>query len=160
MNTIILPKTQHLVVFQEVIKSGSIGSAARQLGLTQPAVSKIISDIESYFGVEVMVRKNTGVKLTAAGQVLLSYAESITREMKNMVSEINSLSFSTVMDVSFGYPSLIGFTFLSGMIKNSRKCSRRRASQCMKRSSLHSCPPFAMAAGFRHRHAERWDVAP
>ena len=66
MNTIILPKTQHLVVFQEVIKSGSIGSAARQLGLTQPAVSKIISDIESYFGVEVMVRKNTGVKLTAA----------------------------------------------------------------------------------------------
>lgn len=64
-----------------------------------------------------MVRKNTGVKLTAAGQVLLSYAESITREMKNMVSEINSLSFSTVMDVSFGYPSLIGFTFLSGMIK-------------------------------------------
>ena len=61
MNTIILPKTQHLVVFQEVIKSGSIGSAARQLGLTQPAVSKIISDIESYFGVEVMVRKNTGV---------------------------------------------------------------------------------------------------
>ena len=117
MNTIILPKTQHLVVFQEVIKSGSIGSAARQLGLTQPAVSKIISDIESYFGVEVMVRKNTGVKLTAAGQVLLSYSESITREMKNMVSEINSLSFSTVMDVSFGYPSLIGFTFLSGMIK-------------------------------------------
>lgn len=145
MNTIILPKTQHLVVFQEVIKSGSIGSAARQLGLTQPAVSKIISDIESYFGVEVMVRKNTGVKLTAAGQVLLSYAESITREMKNMVSEINSLSFSTVMDVSFGYPSLIGFTFLSGMIKNSRKCSRKRVSQCMKRSSLHSCPPFAMA---------------
>ncbi|MEG7484394.1 hypothetical protein V6E22_22700, partial [Citrobacter freundii] len=27
MNTITLPKTQHLVVFQEVIRSGSIGSA-------------------------------------------------------------------------------------------------------------------------------------
>lgn len=61
-------KTQHLVVFQEVIKSGSIGSAARQLGLTQPAVSKIINDIETYFGVELIVRKNTGVKLTSAGQ--------------------------------------------------------------------------------------------
>ena len=42
MNTITLPKTQHLVVFQEVIRSGSIGSAAKELGLTQPAVSKII----------------------------------------------------------------------------------------------------------------------
>ncbi|VTP80193.1 HTH-type transcriptional regulator AbgR [Leclercia adecarboxylata] len=113
MNTIILPKTQHLVVFQEVIKSGSIGSAARQLGLTQPAVSKIINDIESYFGVELIVRKNTGVTLTSAGQTLLAYSESITREMKNMVSEMNTLSFSTVIDVSFGYPSLIGFTFLS-----------------------------------------------
>lgn len=47
-----------------------------------------------------MVRMEHRRKLTAAGQVLLSYAESITREMKNMVSEINSLSFSTVMDVS------------------------------------------------------------
>ncbi len=66
------PKTQHLVVFQEVIRSGSIGSAAKSLGLTQPAVSKIISDVEAYFGVELIVRKNTGVTLTEAGQVLLS----------------------------------------------------------------------------------------
>ena len=43
MSTILLPKTQHLVVFQEVIRSGSIGSAAKELGLTQPAVSKIIN---------------------------------------------------------------------------------------------------------------------
>ncbi|EHC61679.1 hypothetical protein LTSEMIN_5020 [Salmonella enterica subsp. enterica serovar Minnesota str. A4-603] len=34
MNTLVLPKTQHLVVFQEVIRSGSIGSAAKSLGLT------------------------------------------------------------------------------------------------------------------------------
>ncbi|KNC92392.1 transcriptional regulator TdcA [Trabulsiella odontotermitis] len=117
MDNVLLPKTQHLVVFQEVIRSGSIGSAAKQLGLTQPAVSKIINDIESNFGIELMVRKNTGVTLTSAGQVLLTYSESITREMKNMVSEMNSLSCSSVVDVSFGYPSLIGFTFLSSMMK-------------------------------------------
>lgn len=117
MENVLLPKTQQLVVFQEVIRCGSIGSAAKQLGLTQPAVSKIINDVESYFGIELMVRKNTGVTLTSAGQVLLAYSESITREMKNMVSEMNSLSCNSVVDVSFGYPSLIGFTFLSGMIK-------------------------------------------
>ncbi len=49
MNTFSLPKTQHLVVFQEVIRSGSIGAGAKALGLTQPAVSKIIGDMESYF---------------------------------------------------------------------------------------------------------------
>jgi len=117
MDNVLLPKTQHLVVFQEVIRSGSFGSAAKQLGLTQPAVSKIINDIESNFGIELMVRKNTGVTLTSAGQVLLGYSESITRKMKNMVNEMNSLSCSSVVDVSFGYPSLIGFTFLPEMIK-------------------------------------------
>lgn len=117
MDTNLLPKTQHLVVFQEVVRSGSIISAAKQLGLTQPAVSKIISDIETYFGIELIIRKNTGVKLTEAGQVLLSHSESITRDMKNMVSEIHSLSCNNVVDVSFGFPSLIGFTFLSSMMK-------------------------------------------
>lgn len=89
MNTFNLPKIQNLVVFQEVIRSGSIGSAAKELGLTQPAVSKIISDIETYFGAELIVRKNTGVTLTHPGQVLLSWSESITREMTNMVNEMN-----------------------------------------------------------------------
>ena len=117
MDNVLLPKTQQLVVFQEVIRSGSFGSAARQLGLTQPAISKIINDIESNFGIELMIRKNTGVTLTSAGQVLLNYSESITREMTNMVNEMNSLSCSSVVDVSFGYPSLIGFTFLPEMIK-------------------------------------------
>ncbi|QGY25621.1 transcriptional regulator TdcA [Escherichia coli] len=116
MSTILLPKTQHLVVFQEVIRSGSIGSAAKELGLTQPAVSKIINDIEDYFGVELVVRKNTGVTLTLAGQLLLSRSESITREMKNMVNEISGMSSEAVVEVSFGFPSLIGFTFMSGMI--------------------------------------------
>lgn len=117
MDNVLLPKTQQLVVFQEVIRSGSFGSAARQLGLTQPAISRIINDIESNFGIELMIRKNTGVTLTSAGQVLLNYSESITREMTNMVNEMNSLSCSSVVDVSFGYPSLIGFTFLPEMIK-------------------------------------------
>ena len=102
MSTILLPKTQHLVVFQEVIRSGSIGSAAKELGLTQPAVSKIINDIEDYFGVELVVRKNTGVTLTPAGQLLLSRSESITREMKNMVNEISGMSSEAVVEVSFG----------------------------------------------------------
>lgn len=102
MNTTLLPKTQHLVVFQEVIRSGSIGAAAKELGLTQPAISKTINDMEAYFGSELIVRKNTGVTLTHAGQVLLSWSESITREMKNMVNEMNSLTDNAVIDVALG----------------------------------------------------------
>ncbi|MBU4683831.1 transcriptional regulator TdcA [Cedecea davisae] len=117
MDNMTLPKTQHLVVFQEVVRSGSFGSAAKQLSLTQPAVSKIISDMEALFGVELIIRKNTGVKLTEAGKILLGYSESITREMRNMCDEMNCLVGNGSVDVSFGYPSLIGFTFLPGMVE-------------------------------------------
>ncbi|MGC6745533.1 transcriptional regulator TdcA [Escherichia coli] len=48
--------------------------------------------------------------------MLLSRSESITREMKNMVNEISGMSSEAVVEVSFGFPSLIGFTFMSGMI--------------------------------------------
>lgn len=99
------------MVFQEVVRSGSFGSAAKQLGLSQPAVSKVISEMEGYFGLELIIRKNTGVKLTEAGKVLLTYSESITRELRNMCSEMSRMIGNTVCDVSFGYPSLIGFTF-------------------------------------------------
>ncbi len=101
MSTILLPKTQHLVVFQEVIRSGSIGSAAKELGLTQPAVSKIINDIEDYFGVELVVRKNTGVTLTPAGQLLLSRSESITREMKGNDSNLLIVFYVQIMPDDF-----------------------------------------------------------
>jgi LysR family tdc operon transcriptional activator len=117
MDNTTLPKTQQLIVFQEVIRSGSLGSAAKKLNLTQPAISKIISDMETYFGSELIFRKNTGVILTEAGKILLSYAESITRELKNLYSEIHQLAGNAVGDVSFGYPSLIGFTFLPDLIK-------------------------------------------
>lgn len=117
MDNTTLPKTQQLIVFQEVIRSGSLGSAAKKLNLTQPAISKIISDMETYFGSELIFRKNTGVILTEAGKILLSYAESITRELKNLCSEIHQLAENAVGDVSFGYPSLIGFTFLPDLIK-------------------------------------------
>ena len=121
MEKFTLPKTQHLVAFQEVIRCGSIGAAAKQLHLTQPAVSKIINEIESYFGTEIMVRKSTGVSLTDAGQVLLTRSEVIIREMRNMVNEMNILSGNPVIDVSFGFPSLIGLTFVSNMISQFRE---------------------------------------
>lgn len=117
MDNTTLPKTQHLIVFQEVIRSGSLGAAAEQLDLTQPAISKIISDMECYFGVELIIRINTGVTLTDAGKTLLSYAESVTRELRNMCSEMHQMIGNPVGDVSFGYPSLMGFTFLPDLIK-------------------------------------------
>ncbi|MDU1297302.1 MAG: transcriptional regulator TdcA, partial [Enterobacter hormaechei] len=108
--------TRRLAIFIQLYHVNHTQTVAQQLGITQPAVSKIIGDMESYFGSELIVRRNTGVSLTEAGQVFLNWSEAITREMKNMVNEMNALTNSAVVDVSFGFPSLVGFTFMSEMV--------------------------------------------
>lgn len=70
MHTIILPKTQHLVIFQQGITSSS---GARQPDLTQAAMSKIIQ-ANKWPDVEQALRKKPGITLTSAEQNLHIHA--------------------------------------------------------------------------------------
>lgn len=70
MHTIILPKMQHLVIFQQGITSSS---GARQPDLTQAAMSKIIQAI-AWPDVERTLRKKPGSTLTSAEQNLHIHA--------------------------------------------------------------------------------------
>ena len=48
-------KFYQLVVFDQVLQSGSLVRAAQALNLTQPAVTKIIHELESYFEAPLLV---------------------------------------------------------------------------------------------------------
>ena len=56
---------------------GSFTQAARSLGITQPAVSQQIGDLERTYGAELFVRGRGEVALTKAGEYFLAYAEKI-----------------------------------------------------------------------------------
>src|SRR5262245_58928398 len=64
----------------KVIKLGSFSAAARQLHLSQPAVSMQIRELETRCGVQLIDRIGKHILSTAAGQDLLEYAEPITME--------------------------------------------------------------------------------
>ncbi len=115
-----------------------LSARLQKLGLTQPAVSKIINDIEDYFGVELVVRKKYRCNINTCRSIVTLRSESITREMKNMVNEISGMSSEAVVEVSFGFPSLIGFTFMSGMINKFKEVFPKRRFLCMKRNCLRS----------------------
>lgn len=59
--------------FAEVAKERSISAAARNLYVTQPAVSADIMELEETLGTALFLRTNRGMKLTAEGQTLLDY---------------------------------------------------------------------------------------
>ena len=66
-----------LKVFMAVAENGSFTIAAKVLGVTQPAVSQNIAELERAMGTELFTRGKGAVTLTAAGITFKEYAEKI-----------------------------------------------------------------------------------
>lgn len=82
---------RHIQVLVTVTETGSIRSAARKLGLTQPALSKAIRQMENDFQVQMFTRTPRGVVLTEYGRAVLVRARSIDAEIKRMEEEVEQL---------------------------------------------------------------------
>lgn len=82
-------------VFLSAANEGSFTAAARRLGISQPAVSQNISEIEKGFGVRLFERKKGSVELTAQGQVFKAYAQNIVasyQELEAIFSSFDEIS--------------------------------------------------------------------
>ncbi|ATZ10122.1 HTH-type transcriptional regulator HdfR [Erwinia amylovora] len=69
--------TELLKTFLEVSKTRHFGRAAEALYLTQSAVSFRIRQLENQLGVNLFTRHRNNIRLTAAGERLLPYAENL-----------------------------------------------------------------------------------
>ena len=69
-----IPPLNPLKVFETVARTENLTGAAHELHVTQSAVSRQISVLEAYLGVELLRRQRHGVSLTKAGR---AYAEQI-----------------------------------------------------------------------------------
>ncbi len=62
-------------VFNTVAETGSISQAAKVLYVSQPAISKAITNLEESLNQVLFVRNSRGVKLTEEGQILYKYTK-------------------------------------------------------------------------------------
>ena len=60
-------------IFYEVAKAGNISRAAKELYISQPAISKSISKLEDSLGLSLVTRSSRGVQLTCEGEVLFEH---------------------------------------------------------------------------------------
>ncbi len=63
--------------FVAVVEAGTMSKAARQLHVSQPALSQTITALERRLGVQLLVRTSTGVQATDAGTTLLGEARAV-----------------------------------------------------------------------------------
>jgi len=67
-------RLRHLHCFVAVAQTQHLGRAGERLGLTQPAVSKTLTELEELVGTRLLVRQRAGTDLTAAGMRFLRHA--------------------------------------------------------------------------------------
>jgi LysR family nitrogen assimilation transcriptional regulator len=66
--------------FLRVAELGSINRAAKELGLSQPALSRSLSQLEQDLGQQLMVRCQTGITITEAGSILAARGLALVHE--------------------------------------------------------------------------------
>jgi len=76
-------KLRDLHVFSTVVQHGSMAKAARQLGVSHPAVSEVIADLERVLGVRLLDRSARGVEPTIYGDALLKRSVAVFDELKH-----------------------------------------------------------------------------
>lgn len=86
------------------------------MGVTQPAVTRIIHDIEHFLGTELIIRSSSGVKLTEAAKRLVPHSRTILRDINTAISDIRCFQGHSSGEVTFGFSSLIGFTILPELV--------------------------------------------
>ena len=70
-----------MAAFVEVARQGSLSGAARALGLTPSAVSRIVGRIEGRLGVRLLVRTTRSLRLTAEGENYVRAARRILADI-------------------------------------------------------------------------------
>jgi len=80
---------------QTVAEAGSMAKASERLALSQPAISKAISDMELTLGAPLLERSSRGVALTECGRLVVEHSRAIFDEIRQSVSGIENLSDPT-----------------------------------------------------------------
>lgn len=82
---------QDVSYFTVAATAGSLGRAAEQLGLTQPALSKAIQRLEQRLGVRLFDRTPRGALLTEAGRGFLKRCQTVASLMDDAVQEARDI---------------------------------------------------------------------
>lgn len=112
-----LPQLRLLIA---VADTGQISGAAAQVGMTQPAASRLLSDLEKASGAKLYERHPRGVVLTEAGQLLARRARSSLHDLGTAFDEMARLTTGVGGLVRIGTVTGPGLELVLPMIRELR----------------------------------------
>jgi DNA-binding transcriptional LysR family regulator len=111
-----------LNVLTTVARCGSMGKAAAQLSISQPAISKAIADMERSLGVRLLDRGAWGAETTIYARTLLAHSAIAFDELRQAARHVEFLAHPTSGELRLGSTIAVATGFVSTVVE---KVSRR-----------------------------------
>ena len=105
-----------------------MAKAAAELGITQSAISQMVTGLEDALGVRLLDRSPRGVEATVYGRTLLKYGKAAFDHLRQGIQEIEFLADPDVGEIRVGAPESVSSAILPAII--------RRFSQQFPRAHL------------------------
>ncbi|MER2196682.1 LysR family transcriptional regulator [Methylobacterium brachiatum] len=109
---------RQLEAFVTVARLSSVTAAAEQMGLSQPAVSSLLRELERAFGETTLLDRSTRtVQLTEAGRTILLRAQLVIAETTTLVQELKGLKEGSVGTISLACTAAVSSSVVPGVLK-------------------------------------------
>jgi len=107
-------------MLEVIAAQGSMAGAAHELALSQPAISKAVSDLETDLGTVLFNRTPRGAELTPSGRILLRRGRAMLDEFSQGLQEIEHLADPTVGEVRIGALESLSL-FISSIVERTSR---------------------------------------
>jgi DNA-binding transcriptional LysR family regulator len=102
-------RLRHLRCFVVVAQERTLADAARRLHLSQPAVSKTLTELEELAGRRLVARGRAGAQLTREGEQFLRYAVDVTQALESAAAALTGTGTDRVPTANVGaLPTVAG----------------------------------------------------
>ena len=95
-------KTRQLALLAHLDRERSVLRAAEAVGMSQPAASKLLHELEEALGVSLFERHARGVEPTPYGEILVRHAHSVLAEIRRAQEEVDALKRGQQFRVAIG----------------------------------------------------------
>tara|TARA_R110002020_G_scaffold49956_1_gene141793 strand:- start:1564 stop:2505 length:942 start_codon:yes stop_codon:yes gene_type:complete len=110
-------KLRHFQLFLALDEQRNLHRAANQLNISQPAASKLLSDLEANLGIRLFDRHPRGLTPNWYGEIMIRHAHSMLSALRHTGEELNALGEGNAGTVAVGTVMAPAVTLLTSAIE-------------------------------------------
>lgn len=106
-----------LLKYKKVIETGNITKAAKQLFVTQSALTQSMQKLERNYDCTLLIRHRSGIKPTKSGELLYETAKAILQKERNIQKRIREVNNIASHEIRMGMIDNVGLIFVRNIYK-------------------------------------------